>query len=63
MGGKGREGGRGRKGSKGEGRGVRRGGRGKERKGEGCVMAFWGMDALDVVCFLLCLLGKSAEEC
>ena len=28
-----------------EGREGRRGGRGKERNGEGCVMAFGGMDA------------------
>jgi len=41
MGGKGRKGGRGRQGRKGEGRGER----GKEGKGEGCVMAFGGMDA------------------
>ena len=40
--------GRGREGRKEEGREMRRGGRGKEGKGEGCVMAFRGMDAPDV---------------
>ena len=41
MGGKGREGkGKGKKRKKGEGMEGRRGGMGKERKGEGCVMAF-----------------------
>ena len=41
MGGKGREGGRGRK----ERKGRKKGREGKEGKGEGCVMAFGGMDA------------------
>ena len=44
--GKGTEGkGRGRKGRKGGRKGRENGREGKERKGEGCVMAFGGMDA------------------